>query len=705
MVLAQFQWWFLVMPLFCVVAIGVGLSHAWRIKREEGALHESISALSSYLQESIFVFLKRQLFLIGVTVALLIMGSVGLQFLNLHESSFLILIVWGVLWSAIIGYFAIRKSTQITGDFLQQGLENTSRWQENVTRMGWALTLIPLGILTFLLWVWMSVFQLLVFFNIFHTGEHLMQVSGLSGPWSVSVLKDPVFQQMHHAEMGIILVAFCFGPLIQSFLVRLTTQIMRYSTGAACKRLDYFYPGMGGDDLRNPVSMAHHIGDYAYHVWGHISRMLHTYLTVIISATLIAIEAVREGTMISHPHMVKMPFLLACFGLFGAAIASLFPRISWLKKMGISSLMMIGLSGVGGLIDVMSLRVVMVIVGSSALAWLMVYLTSQKESQMSTDPHDFRSLMTVWGVVSLILGCFWAMFALSHGDIHVVDGLYVIALGLVTFMGVSLPYTAFSQSHAFVHITINNARILQVDGALADNIQAQIRDIRRYAPVTLIYQTVLMTFSGLLFFFVFLDMLPYWLQTIQQAGISSYGAQTLLLVDTNPRSFENTVSLLGISPTNGAFLMGLFLAFWVVLGLGVFWTWISGRIEAQLFARADEQLRSTPAILEGQVLPSYVESVAAVTTHAYQSSFGLLIGICMGTIGAGMWLGLGGLLGLFLGMLMCMGIAGLYAFYRAQSQDHPESELAYSVTALATQAMLLFAILFLEIILYFGYGL
>ena len=54
---------------------------------------------------------------------------------------------------------------------------------------------------------------------------------------------------------------------------------------------------------------------------------------------------------------------------------------------------------------------------------------------------------------------------------------------------------------------------------------------------------------------------------------------------------------------------------------------------------------------------------------------------------------------------MCMGIAGLYAFYRAQSQDHPESELAYSVTALATQAMLLFAILFLEIIVYFGYGL
>ena len=77
-------------------------------------MHESISALSSYLQESIFVFLKRQLFLIGVTVALLIMGSVGLQILNLHESSFLILIVWGVLWSAIIGYFAIRKSTQVS---------------------------------------------------------------------------------------------------------------------------------------------------------------------------------------------------------------------------------------------------------------------------------------------------------------------------------------------------------------------------------------------------------------------------------------------------------------------------------------------------------------------------------------------------------------------------------------------------------------
>lgn len=705
MIHAQFQWWFLVLPLFCIIAISVGLFHVWQIKREEGPLHESISALSSYLRESVFVFLKRQLFLIGVTVGLLLLGSVGLQMLDLHRNLFMVLIMWGVFWSGVIGYFAIRKSTQITGDFLQQGLENIPRWQVNVTRMGWALTLIPLGILTLLLWVWMAMFQILVCFNIFHTADRLMHMSGLSGPWSMAMLKNPAFQQMHQTEMGIILLVFCFGPLIQAFLVRLTTQMMRYTTSATCKRLDYFYPGMGGDDLRSPVSMAHHIGDYAYHVWGQISGMINTYLTVILSATVIAIAAMREGGAVSNVHGVKLPFLLVCFGLFAAALVSLFPRLALFKKIGISSVIVVGLSAVGVLLNVIPLHVFWGIVMSSGLACGMFYLKSQKERLMSTEATDFRGLMSVWLVVSMILGWFWLMFTLFHGNVHVLVGLYGIALGVVTFMGVTLPYIAFSHSNAFVHITMNNARILQVEGVLFDNLQVCIEDLRRYAPVTLIYQTVLMTFSGLLLFFTFFDMLPYWLQRIQHIGIQSHVAHALAVANEDHLNFEHIVSMLGIAPTEGSFLVGLFLSFWVVLALGVFWTWVAGRIEAKLFAKADEQLQKTPAILEGQVLPSYAESVEIVTTRAYQSSFGLLLLLCIGTLVAGVCLGLGGLAGLFLGMLVCTAIAGLYAFYYAQSQEHQVSELGYSVIALASQAILLFATLFGVIILHFGYGL
>jgi hypothetical protein len=704
MIHAQFQWWFLLLPISCMVAIGTGIFHVFQIKRMQTPLHESVFALTSYLRESVLVFLKRQLLLIGVTVGLLALLSIGLQLLDLHRNSFMFLIIWGVAWSGVIGYFAIRKSTQITGDFLQQGLEDPKQWQDNVTRMGWALTLLPLGILTLLLWVWMSMFQILVYFNIGKTGENLMRMAGLSGAWSPELLKHPVVQQMHHAEMGIILLAFCFGPLIQAFLVRMTTQMMRHATGEACQRLAYFYPGAGSDDLRNPVSMAHHIGHYAYHVWGQLSGMVNTYLTVVLSAIAISVAALREDTLLhTYAHIPKLPFILACFGLLGAAVASMFPRASLSKHVGISGGILLFFALLGTYGKVIPPHLFGVMGSGILLAWGMFYLKGRMSGIPELNERSyFRGLVIVWIVISVILGWFWLVFTLSHGQTHVLVGISGIALAVMTFMAVTLPYLAFSHRHAFVHITMNNARILQVENTISDTLQTHVDAQRRYAPVHLMYQTTLMTWSGIVFFFVFFEMLPYWMQKVTHPTLQAHIAAVVPVSES--LTFEHVVRMLGVTPTNGNFLLGLFLAFWVVLGLGAFWTSMVYLISSRLFQGADRQLQD-PAILEGQALPSYVESVAMVTTRSYQSSFGLLLLLCLGTLGAGYVLGLGGLAGLFLGMLLCSGIAGIYAFYMSQWREHADSELAHGVIALAAQAIVLFAILFGVIVLYFGHGL
>lgn len=695
---------FIVLPLSCIVAIIVGFYHVCQIQTEKTPLHESISALSSYLRAALFVFLKRQLLLIVITVGFLVLGSFGLSKLNLHGPSLAALITWGVGWSCVMGYFAIRKSTQITGDLLQQSLTNTSLWEKNVTHMGWALTLMPLGILTFLLALWTGIFQMFIRFNIFHTGERLMRMAGIEGPWNIDIMSHPAFINMHQSELGIVLLAFCLGAMVQTFLVRVTTQTMCQATEHTCRRIDYFYPGTDADDLRNPISMAHHIGHYVDQVWGKISVMVNTYLTVLLTSTSIMIAALRESPTNYELSMVSGPFLVICCGLFSASMVSFWPQQTFFKQMRFAAMLMTTLTFIGVCVEMVPIRLFFCILLSLGFSVFLFFLKEKKDATPLSQNILFAGLWTTWRVVFLTMAWLVSLFAICNNDPHILLGLDGIAIGLVTFMGVTLSYTAFLHRNTFISITMSNARILHVDKELSEKIGDTINSIKKYKPFTLFSQTLLTTGSLLFLFFIFFETLPYWLQKIKHPKITE---KLLLMSEKHLAVFnlKDIEHILDISPTKAPFLFGLFLSIWVVIGLGVFWVWRVSRIESKLFSQAETQLRADDRILKGEQLPSYQEGVQIATTAAYKSSFGLALIIGVGTLGITEVLGFGGLSGLFMGMIFCSALSGLYAFCSAQWHSNAEPELVASMIGLVTQAILIFAILFSVLLLYFGHGL
>jgi Na+/H+-translocating membrane pyrophosphatase len=695
---------FLALPLFCIITILVGIYHLRRIVTEKEPLHESIAALSSYLSDAIFVFLKRQIFLIVITIAILVLGSVALSRLDIHESSLALFIVWGLAWSCVIGYFAIRKSTQITGDLLQQSLTNTPLWEKNIGHMGWALTLMPLGILSFLLSIWLTVFQIIVKFNFFHSSQRLMTSAGISGEWHPGVFLNPAFQNMYQSELSVILLAFCFGAMVQTFLVRVTTQNMCHATDRACKQLDYFYPGTDANDLRNPISMAHHIGHYADQVWGKISVMINTYLTVLLTAIAIMVAALRDSPTIYELNMVKAPLQIACVGLLAASMASFRKQESLFHHALVSSSMMGLLSLVAFGVGMLPIKALFCVIISLIFSVFLFYLKEKKDQKEAPKDILFQGLLDTGRVFIITLAWLGTLFAICHNGTNVLLGLDGMALGLVTVMSSRLFYIAFLHKTTFVTITINNTRILQVDKDLSEKIKDLLHAIQRYRPFTLFTQTLLTTGSLLCLFFIFCATLPYWLQRITHPKIhhvlSSVSDKHLSVFTLH--DIENA---LGISPTNTPFLVGFFLSILVVIGLGVFWIWRVSQSEITLVLGAKKQLDSDDRLLKGEQLPSYQEGVQMATTNAYKSSFGLAVVIGIGTLIITGILGFGGLSGLVIGMIFCSTASGFYAFCHAQWGNKTEPELAASLIGLVTQAILLFSILFGAILLYVGQGL
>jgi Na+/H+-translocating membrane pyrophosphatase len=700
----QLSFFLVIVPLCCLSTIIIGIYHVLQIKTDQDPLHESIASLTGYLRDSLFVFLKRQLLLISVTVGALVLASLLLSKLHLHVNSLAGLITWGVGWSCVIGYIAIRKTTKITGDFLQQSLTDTPLWEENITRMGWAMTLLPLGILSLLLAIWLGVFQFILRSNIFQTGERLMHSAGISGPWRPDVLQNPAFQNMYQSELVIVLLAFCFGAMVQTFLVRITTQSMTHATDQACKHLSYLYPETDSDDLRNPICMAHHIGQYADQVWGKTSVMINSYLTVLLTSMAIMVAALRETPMTYEIAMVRAPFQIVCFGLLAASIASLLNHKTLFKQAQTGTLVISILSAISFGLGTLPIRALEGIVLSLLFTLLLFYLKEKKDLTTRASNSQLQGIWNTWRVMALTLGWLVALFMIYNKSTHVLIGLDGIALGIATFMAATLPYTAFLHRNTFVTIAISNARILHVAKDLTDKINDTLQTIQKHRPFTLLRQLILMTSSLLFLFFIFFETMPYWLQKISHPRITEK-LTTLNQKNLAITTLSDLNTILGLSPTKAPFLMGLMLSILIVIGLGVFWSWRVSCNADKLFEQAEKQINEDERIMKGEHLPSYQASIEIATTSAYKSSFGLALAVGLGGLAVADILGFGGLGGLFMGMIFCTALSGIYAFCHAQWRDNPEPELSSTLIGLSTQAMLLFAILFSVFLLYVGHGL
>ena len=661
--LDSFPLWFLILPILCLASGLIGWFHYSQFNKESPLLHDSIAALCSYTKESLVVFFKKQFLFIGCTLVALVGASLFMQVLNVHHTLLTGLIVWGVLWSCVLGFLSLRKSASLSGSLLQLYLTQKDSGDRNIARLSWAFTLIPLALLLFDLWLWI----MLIFAALHHNWLGLDMAHAASG-------------FMEH-EVSLVLLAYCFGALIQTFLVRMTTQTMQYSAQRATHDLAFNYPGLAGYDLRSPLSMSSHMSAFAHHIWGQLSRITNLVLLVLLSALVIAVTAFREDPGSYGNFLMKLPLLLFGIALIGAGISSLFQKASLRLQVYITSAV-IGLGAIGiylmGILPAYLLCIALVSIG---LGLLLVSV----HTKGTAASHDLTGILAAtrrtWLTLFFVIIWIGFTFLFANGHSHILLGLHGLAFGALTLLSVGLPLIAGSFKQSWAQLCHKKAKLLDSSTPEIDTSESSRSSL---------FRTVLTTISCLVLFFVFLDSIPHWM------------TQFPAPLGTRPLTFMEIDFALGIAPTNIIFILGFFLSIAGFLATIQYWLRTVKRIEEQNKTEAQEQLDRNPDLLEGLTLPSYKESITTLTRHSFKASIGMAAFLVIQVLVVGICLGVAGLSGLVFGMIFLTLLLGVGSHLFSFVSSEKTLSMAYSIVALSTQTLILLSILFGALLLHFG---
>ncbi len=681
-----FPWWFWGLPLVCIASIVAGIWHITNVYKDTLTPDDSIDALSSFINESLLVFLKKQLVFIGITILGITIGSIGLQFLHLHHMMLSILIVWGVIWSTAIGVSTLLWTARLTGQWVQLGLSDPQKWQSQIRQIGWARTLIPMGILMLDLWIWITVLYESVHHNWLRIGTHLMESAGVTGAWSSTAMSVSTLQPVIDREISLIVLAYCFGSIIQTFLIVITTQTMITSSQRANEKIRLTYPDIRPSDLRNPASMATLVSEITTQTWGQISQMISLFLVVILSGIAIGVSAFREDGTTFGSHLMFLPLLLIGFGLVGGIVASLIPRPTTSQQISCTSLVMALLAGVATSFGIISLHYFIIVLGSIVLAGSLAILQTWTHSH--PDFITGRLEKFALGLGGIIA---WMAFnfIVARGHAHILLGLNGMSVGAVTVMAVGLPFFSSSHTTSLKDLTMTYATVLGVDTDLTTASGNSASQAPSDHQTIALFTTILATVTTWIWFFIFLDATPHWLAKIQNSVVSDRFA------------FSQIDLILGISPTNPFFGFGLIGSIGVGIGIGIIWMRSIRRITRRIVTDATTQLEGNPDIQLGLALPSYNEAIGLVTRASFMTSISIFGALVISTFTLGMTIGLGGLSGILLGSILLSLMIGIAQATDVKDDLRTEVRIANLMMMTTTQTLLLLSILFGSLVLQF----
>ena len=702
-----FPWWFWTLPFLCVAGIGAGIFHIKCVNNNTLSPDESVSALTSFIHDSLLVFLKKQLIFIGITIAGITAGSIALQLLHLHHMMLSVLIVWGVVWSTIMGVSTVLWISKMSGLWVQLAITFPEKWNAQTHRIGWAMTLIPMGILTLDLWTWITALYESVHHNWVQIGTHLMESAGIAGQWSSAAMTNATMTTIVDREISLILLAYCFGSLIQTFLIGITSRTMLTSVHRANAHILFSYPDIRSHDLRNPVSMATLVSEINFQTWGKLSQMTNVFLMVVLSGMAIGVSAFREDGVSFGSHLMILPLLLIGVGLLGGIVASMIPRPTLLRQIGATSLVMSVFTGIATVMGSLSLHYAAIILGGAIVASALAVLQSRK----SDSPDIVTGRLEKFTLILCAVVVWMAFnFLAGLGHTHILLGINGMAIGAISLLAVGLPLFAMAHRSSLKNLTQTMAITLGVENDMPEQ-------RKKKEGIDGLHPTVLAAVSAWVWFFIFLDSTPHWVAKIHNPVVIDRFATALNNLTHIPLTGNNQTYLidhlsfteidliLGISPTNPFFGFGLIAAIIVGLAIGIVWMRAIRRITQRLVINSQTQLEEVPDIQLGLTLPSYRDALHLVTRTSFWTSITIWAGLVVGTLVLGGVMGFGGLSGVLLGSIIVSMMIGIAQATDVKDDLRDEFGLATIMMTTATQTLLLFSILFGGALLHFGGGL
>ncbi|NBV84496.1 hypothetical protein EBR57_10330, partial [bacterium] len=399
-----------------------------------------------------------------------------------------------------------------------------------------------------------------------------------------------------------ICVILGLGVLVHALFIVFSSRVMMTSLDRTNDDIVAAYPGLGHYDLRNPIGIPSTLIELVHRSWTKTAIVQSIVVTAILG--VIGIEAVTlsEGLEGMAPGSMSMGLIVVAFGAFVNLLAAKVrgSRPEW--EFGVSW----GLVG--------ALSIVFVSIHDVSARFLSIYWLSMAVSLILFGLIHYESYFKRWVegrlerffvIYTLILTWIGSAFWLGGGHAHVLLGINGIGLATIVMLAASVPLMAayFSQSVMSLN---RQYRLLLGQNVDVDHSNSVFKSEVAVGVVTM--------GTSWVWLFLYMDWMP-WVMThvtnsvtvdrviltvnrsLDAALTRQNWIETLRVIE-----FGEVDGLLGMTPANPDFVMGIFIAILLGLVIGIVLLRFTRAAKVRMVRSSMHELNTNDGILEGRAL-------------------------------------------------------------------------------------------------------
>ena len=683
-------------PLAIILALGsVGL---WWSRQRRETTGSSVFEITGFVQDCAGIYLKSQYKLVAkVMVAFAAMIFLG-SFLGHFSHFFGIVIFFGGLWSAVVGYLSLRLGLSIAAKSAEEMQTSPVASTRRLCLSGGMLVTLCGGVVLADMFLWFSVLNWIFDHNLWQLSMPIVHKMGMAQTWRPEIVGHPDFIRFKFDEIALILLSYAIGASVYALLGRIGGGILRQSTHAAiANAFATSHLTLPEDDIRHPGIMAAWIGRHAGGVTGTLAGLYQLMaiclaMAIYLGAFLLESMPIHEGI-----HAVVFPFLVLGIGLLSALagfgwlaavrmkhpdmLPDILSRGQWIVA-GMGMAACLGLWLTHAFFEGFVWAAMMGIVVSTAVGLGMRRFGHRKGARIASlldaAPSGFGALLLRGvelgfrgaGIPILgILVAFGTAYVAGNGLQELATGMYAVILCAVAALGNGLYLYGAALSEPLAATGLGLSRMLQHEPSTAHlrTVEADLGNARVATDMgyALVLALLVMTTMTAL-----LVSLKHWIHKLAgtegiQMGHTYFvnhpiATQPQAVVVSDLHVLE-LAERLGMGLLNPQFAMGLLVGLMTVIGLSGWCIRKANACAEHLAMLNRREFIENPDIVTGAVLPNYGSSISFSTLFSQKCILTPFLFACVSTVGVSFLWGIAGTIGHLLGTLMAVLIITLSA--------------------------------------------
>ena len=689
-----FPIWHWIIPIVSILTLILSIVTLTRSRSTE-THSESEAALFEFIRQCLGTFIKKQCVFFSSIIALFTAIGLAMVVYKLHHGVQLTLLVWGIVTAT-----ALAVSIAVAANRMSMQISHQS--PGIFRRIGHALLAIIVSVSVLDIWVWITLTTESIARNWFGLGSHVINLASASEAWHSAWSHSTEAEHIIQHNIVMISLMLAFGVVIHALFIVFSSRIMAVSLDRTNDDLNRLFPGLGRYDLRNPIGIPSTLVQLVYRSWTKTSIVHSVVASVILGA--IGIEAVTASEGLSHlsPGTMSLGLLLSATAGASCVISGLLFAHQPVRGFGFNWITM-AITGAGiAFAHDLSHRFLAVYGFTLVMAIIFFGIAHFDNTVKRWIEGRLERFFVVY-----TLGLCWIgiTFWLCGGHDHIVLGINGIGLSTLVMLAASMPMLTEFLSHSVRSLNT------QYQLLLGQDVDARVDNHPTDSSMAIAMLTM---GSSWVWYFVFMDWLPWVLSHSTNPSIIRSIIQVLRNSLDVPVSPDNWIqhlhhltvleidALLGMSPADPDFIMGIFVSIMVCLLVGIGLLRCIRWAHRRIVRASVSEINHHPEIIEGKVLPDYSLPLNSVTSIGFWGAIGIELGVFASLIVIAIFLGWGGYAGACIGLIVMEGF--VYIGHVTQVKDDLTNELDMGaiVVSLLTRSALFFICLFSSALLHLG---